>query len=207
MEALGICVIQAPGEGEAQAAYLCRQEGVYAAVSQDYDSLIFGAPKLIRNLTLSRKKRTISGFVEVRPEIINLSDLLDELGIDRDQLICIAILVGTDYNPKGIPRIGQKKALQLVKEHGAPEKIFEAVKEKIDELSEEDYFDWKVIFSLFAAPKVSEFDISFPELNFSKIKEILVNRHGFSEERIDRQLEKLGELKKAKQQKALDKWF
>lgn len=207
LEAMGICVIQAPGEGEAQAAYLCRQEGVYAAVSQDYDSLIFGAPILIRNLTLSRKKKTFSGFVEVKPEKIILSDLLDELGIDRDQLICIAIMVGTDYNPKGIPRIGQKKALQIVKEHKTPEKIFESVKDKIDALSEEDYFDWKVIFSLFRAPKVNDFEIKFPKIDSEKIREILVERHGFDKDRVDKQLEKLGEVKKAKSQKGLDKWF
>lgn len=207
LEAMGICVIQAPGEGEAQAAYLCRQEGVYAAVSQDYDSLIFGAPILIRNLTLSRKKKTFSGFVEVKPEKIILSDLLDELGIDRDQLICIAIMVGTDYNPKGIPRIGQKKALQIVKEHKTPEKIFESVKDKIDALSEEDYFDWKVIFSLFRAPKVNDFEIKFPKIDSEKVREILVERHGFDKDRVDKQLEKLGEVKKAKSQKGLDKWF
>jgi len=74
LQAMGICVVQAPGEGEAQAAYLSRQKGVYATVSQDYDSLIFGAPTLIRNLTLSKKKRTFSGFVEVKPEIIRLKD-------------------------------------------------------------------------------------------------------------------------------------
>lgn len=207
LEALGVCVIQAPSEGEAQAAYLARQEGVYGIVSQDYDSLIFGAPILIRNLTVSRKKRTYSGYVEVRPEKIILSDLLDEWGIDRDQLICLAILVGTDYNPKGVFRIGQKKALELVKEHKEPEKIFEAVKDKIEAMDEEDWFDWKVIFSLFRAPKVDDLEIKFPKPDFEKVKEILVERHGFSEERVDTQLERLEKVKRDKTQKSLEKWF
>lgn len=207
LQAMGICVVQAPGEGEAQAAYLSRQKGVYATVSQDYDSLIFGAPTLIRNLTLSKKKRTFSGFVEVKPEIIKLKNLLNELEINQDQLICIAIMVGTDYNPKGIPRIGQKKALKLVKEFVTPEEIFKHLEEKINDLPNEDKFDWEEIFSLFKAAKINDPEIIFPQINSEKIQEILVERHGFSEERIQRQIEKLTEIKKSQNQKSLDKWF
>ena len=205
--AMGVCVIQAPGEGEAQAAYLSRKNNVYAAVSQDYDSLVFGSKRLIRNLTLARKKKTVSGYVEVRPEEIVLADLLKELEINLDQLISLAILVGTDYNPKGIPRIGQKKALQIVKEFETPEEIFESVKDKIDALEGDDWFDWEEIFSLFRAPKVEDFEIEFPKPDYEKIREILISRHGFSEERIERQIERLEEVKKANQQKGLDKWF
>jgi flap endonuclease-1 len=207
LEAMGICVIQAPGEGESEAAYLSRKEGIYGVVSQDYDSLVFGAPVLIRNLTISRKKKTPAGYIEVKPEKIILKEVLSELGIDLDQLISLAILVGTDYNPKGIPGIGQKKALKIVKGLESPEKIFESVKEKINELSDEDRFDWKVIFSLLRAPRTKDFEIKFPERDFEKVKEILVKRHGFSEERIDNQLEKLNKIKISKNQKNLNKWF
>jgi flap endonuclease-1 len=207
LEAMGVCVIQAPGEGEAQAAYLSRQKGVYATVSQDYDSLIFGAPLLIRNLTLSRKKKTMGGYVEVVPEKIVLSNLLDSWGICQDQLICMAILIGTDYNPKGVFRIGQKKALSIVKEFVTPEEIFASVEDKMKQMDEEDWFDWKEIFAIFRAPKVGDFDIVFPKVDIEKIKNILVGRHGFSEERIDRQIERLGVIKKAKQQKDLKQWF
>ncbi|MCR4327455.1 MAG: flap endonuclease-1 [Nanoarchaeota archaeon] len=207
LNALGICVIQAPGEGEAEAAYLARKKGIYGVVSQDYDSLVFGAPVLIRNLTVSRRKKTNSGYVEVKPEIIVLEELLKELEINLDQLISLAILVGTDYNPKGIPRIGQKKALKIVKEFLTPEEIFESVKEKIDELSSEDKFNWKVIFSLFRAPKADNFEIDFPQIDFEKINEILHERHQFSEERIKNQLKKLEKLKISKNQKNLSKWF
>jgi len=207
LEAMGIPVIQAPGEGEAQASYLSKKKGIYGVVSQDYDCLIFGTPLLIRNLTVSRKKKTYSGYIEVKPEKIILKDLLDELEISQDQLICLAILVGTDYNPKGIPRIGQKKALQIVREFKIPEKIFESVKDKIDLLEGEDKFEWKVIFDLLKNPEVNDFEIIFPEFNAEKIKEILVSRHGFSEERINNQLEKLEKIRKRKDQKSLNKWF
>jgi flap endonuclease-1 len=207
LEALGVCVIQAPGEGEAQAAYLSKKSEVYGVVSQDYDSLIFGAPYLIRNLTVSRRKRTYSGYVEVKPEIINLDFLLEEWGINHDQLICLAILVGTDYNPKGVFRIGQKKALQLVQEFKTPEEIFDSVKDKIEAMDEEDKFDWKIIFDLLKNPRVEDFEIKFPEINFEKVKEILIDRHGFSEERVLHQLDKLEKVKKSQNQKSLDKWF
>jgi len=207
LKALGVCVIQAPSEGESEAAYLAKRENIFASVSQDYDSLIFGVPILIRNLTVSRKKRTPSGYVEVKPEKIVLGEVLKELEIDLDQMICLAILVGTDYNPKGIPRIGQKKALKIVQEFKTPEKIFGSVQEKIEELSGEDKFDWKVIYSLFRAPKVNDFDVEFPNPDFDKVREILVSRHGFSEERVNNQLEKLNKLKLSKDQKSLNKWF
>jgi len=200
--AMGICVVQAPGEGESEAAYLSKKKGIYGVVSQDYDSLVFGAPVLIRNLTVSRKKKTYSGYIEVKPEKIVLEELLKELEINLDQLICLAILVGTDYNPKGIPRIGQKRALQIVREFKTPRKIFESVNEKIDELSFEDKFDWEVLFSLFRAPKTKDFEIVFP-----KIREILVKRHQFSEERINNQIEKLTGLKRFKNQKNLGNWI
>ena len=125
LEAMGIAVVQSPGEGEAEAAHLAKREGLYASASQDYDSLLFGAPKLIRNLTLAKKRKTISGWIEVRPEIIELENVFNSLEINLDQLICLGILVGTDYNPKGIPGIGQKKALQIVKRYKQPVLIFE----------------------------------------------------------------------------------
>ena len=208
LEAMGIAVVQSPGEGEAEAAYLAKiKKDVFASVSQDYDSILFGAPKLIRNLTLARRRKTISGYVEVKPEMIELRHVLDVLEINLDQLICLGILVGTDYNPKGIPRIGQKKALQIVRQHKSPILIFKSLQEKIDVLSEEDKFDWKEIFELFHKPNVIKADFRFKKIDEKKIKKILVQEHEFSEERIEKQLEKLREISLGLQQKDLGKWF
>ena len=126
LSAMGIAVVQAPGEGEAEAAYLARiKDKIYASVSQDYDSLLFGAPKLVRNLTFSKKRKTFRGWIEVNPEIIELEKVLNMLNISLDQLICLGILVGTDYNPKGIPGIGQKKALKIVQQYKQPDHDFQ----------------------------------------------------------------------------------
>ncbi len=207
LEAMGIAVVQAPGEGEAEAAHLAKiKENVYASASQDYDSLLFGAPRLIRNLTLARKRKTYSGFVEVKPELIDLERTLDMLEISLDQLICLGILVGTDYNPKGVPGIGQKKALQIVQRFKQPVLIFEEVKEKIHSLPEEDQFDWKEVFELFHKPGVTDADLKFGKMDEKKIKKILVEEHDFSEERIDKHIERLREIEEKSKQKGLDNW-
>ena len=207
LRAMGIAVVQAPGEGEAEAAYLSRvKEEIYAAASQDYDSLLFGAPNLIRNLTLARRRKTYSGYVEIKPEMIELEIVLNRLEIDLDQLICLGILIGTDYNPKGIPGIGQKRALQIVSQYKQPVLIFKSVEEQMMSLSEEDRFDWKEIFKLFHKPDVKDEDLEFGEVDEDKIKKILVEEHDFSEQRVEKQLERLRKIKEKAKQKGLDKW-
>ncbi len=207
LEALGIAVIQAPGEGEAEAAHLAKREGIYASVSQDYDSLLFGAPRLIRNLTLARKRKTLRGWVEITPEIIELEHVLNLLNVNLDQLICLGILVGTDYNPKGIPGIGQKRALGIVQRFKQPYLIFKSLEEQMAALDENTKFDWKEIFELFHKANVSDEEISFPKMDREKIKKILVEEHDFSEDRVNNQLKKLDEAREKGKQKDLGKWF
>ncbi|HUS49388.1 MAG TPA: flap structure-specific endonuclease, partial [Candidatus Paceibacterota bacterium] len=196
LEAMGIAVIQAPGEGEAQASYLAQKKEVYAIASQDYDSLLFKAPILIQNLTLARKRKTISGYVSIGPELIELEKVLNTLQINHEQLICLGILSGTDYNPGGIKGIGPKKALALVRTRKAPALIFKQIPEQDME------FDWQEVFSLFKKPDVKDVEIKFPKVNREKIKEILLE-HDFSEERINSALEKLDEAKEQAKQKTL----
>ena len=207
LKAMGIAVVQAPSEGEAEASYLCKTKDAYAVISQDYDSLLFGAPRLIQNLTLARRRKTFSGYVEVKPEVMELEKVLNELEINLDQLICLGILVGTDYNPKGVPGIGQKKALDVVRKFKQPVLIFKEVEERIHSLPEEDQFDWKEIFQLFHKHDVKDAEFDFGEIDEEKIKKILVKEHDFSEDRVDRQLEKLREVKEKKKQKGLGEWF
>jgi len=208
LSSMGIAVVQAPGEGEAEASHLARiNSDLFGVVSQDYDSLLFGAPNLIRNLTVSRRRKTYSGYMEVNPEIIELERVFNVLEIDLDQLICLGILVGTDYNPKGIPGIGQKKALDLVKKYKRPVLIFKEVEERIMSLSEEDRFDWQEIFELFRRPNILNVEIQFPKLDEEEIKKILVEEHDFSMDRVEKQLEKLQKLEDKKKQKGLSDYF
>ncbi len=200
LKALGIAVIQAPGEGEAQASFICKQGEVYATASQDYDCLVFNTPRLIQNLTLARKRKTVSGFIEIKPQLIELKNVLNELKINHEQLTCIAILSGTDYNPGGVKGIGPKKALKLVLEHKTCEKVFEHLEGEGKYIVD---FDWKEIFELMSHPDVDEkYKIEFSKIDFAKIKDILME-HDFSEERIDTQLSKLRGLLEQKKQKTL----
>ena len=207
LKAMGIAIVQAPSEGEAEAAYLCKvKEEVYASASQDYDSLLFGAPVLIRNLTLAKRRKTFSGYVEIKPELIELETVLNRLEINLDQLICLGILIGTDYNPRGIPGIGQKRALQIVQRYKQPVLIFKNIEEQMMSLPEEDRFDWKEIFKLFHKHKVKNVDLNFGKIDEEKIKKILVEEHDFSEQRVDKQLDRLRKIKDEQKQKGLDKW-
>ncbi len=204
LKAMGIAIIQAPGEGEAQASYIAKHDReIYAVGSQDYDSLMFESPRLIQNLTLARKRKIASGFIEIKPQLIELKELLKELGINQEQLICIGILSGSDYNPGGVKGIGPKKALKLVLEHKTPEKIFEALEQLERDGKYKVDFDWRQVFELIKNPNVDkEYKINFPKLDFDKIKEILIE-HDFSDERIEKQLDRLRELNESRKQKTL----
>ena len=204
LKAMGMAVIQAPAEGEAQASFMASHDkNIFAVASQDYDALMFKAPRLIQNLTLARKRKTISGFVEVTPQIIELKEVLKELNINQEQLICLAILSGTDYNPGGVKGIGPKKALKLVQEHKTKEKIFSAIENFEKEGKYKLDFDWKEIYDLINNPEVDKnAKIEFPKMNIEKIKKILLE-HDFSEERINNQIEKLNELKEKQKQRTL----
>jgi len=196
LEAMGIAVVQAPGEGEMQCAQLVKDGEAWAVGSQDYDSIAVGGTRLIQNLTLARKRKTRTGFVYIAPELIEYEKVLNELGVDADQLICLAVLVGTDFNAGGVKGIGPKKALTLVKEKKYPVAIFRALEGRVE-------FDWQEVFEIFKKPNVNRMKIKFPKLDAEKIKRILVEEHEFNAERVEKHIEKLGEIKREGTQKKL----
>jgi flap endonuclease-1 len=204
LSAMGIPVIQALGEGEAEAAHLSRNSLAWASASQDYDSLLYGATRLVRNLTLARKRKTSSGaYVDVNIELIEFESLLNQLQINKDQLICLGILVGTDYNPGGVKGIGQKTALEIVRKYQYPVAIFDYIKNS-PKFSSGLTFDWQEIYKQFHEYKccstTRSFDFKQPDKE--KIREIL-SQHDFSEERISSALQKLDEEREKGKQKKL----
>jgi len=205
LEALGIPTIQSVGEGEAQAAQIVKSMNAWASASQDYDSLLYGTPRLIRNLTLSRKRKTSSGvYVDTEIEVVEFEKLLNHLQINQEQLICLGILVGTDFNPGGVKGIGQKRALDIVKRNEFPVKIFEYI-EKAEKY--EMNFDWQEIFKEFnSQEKIDADNLKFEKPDFEKIMEILLRR-GFSKERIESGIKKLQEIEEQKKQKGLQDFF
>ncbi len=203
LEAMGIAIVQAPGEGEAQASNMCKNGIAYAVSSQDYDCLMFKTPLLIQNLSLSRTRKTISGLKQVFPQVIDLKEVLKELEINQEQLICLGILCGTDYNPGGVKGLGPKKSLKIIKEYKTKEDIFKVIKEDEKFIRYDVDFDWREIYNEIEKPNVDEInEINFPKIDKEKIKEILI-RYEFSEKRIDNQLDKFEELKEKAKQKTL----
>ena len=199
LKAMGIPVIQAPGEGEAQASYICQQGDAYAVASQDYDCLMFNSPKLIQNLTLAKKRKTRGGVVDVTPMMINLKEVLSELEINQEQLIAIGVLSGTDYNPGGVHGIGQKKALKLIKELGKLENVVDKLKADGKEIN----FNWQEVEKEIKEPNVNKnYKIEFGKFDFNAVKEIM-KEYEFNEERINAQFEKLEVLEEQKKQKTL----
>lgn len=199
---LGIPYIQAPSEGEAAAAQLTQSNIAFACASQDYDSLLFGAKRLIRNLAISGKRKVPNRnvYVDIEPEIIEQQQLLNETGLNLEQLVDIGILIGTDFNPGGILGIGPKTALKLVREHNKLEKI-----EKIEaSLANIPYKEIREVFLKQEAPKIN--GIEFNEINYDALVNFLCTEKNFSVARVNTSLDKVKKSITNRNQ-SLEKWF
>ncbi|MBI2147042.1 flap endonuclease-1 [Candidatus Woesearchaeota archaeon] len=200
--ALGLPVIEAPSEGEAQAARMVNQGDAFAEISQDYDCLMFGVKRVVRNLTVSEKRKLPSkaAYQSVSPEIIELKETLQHLGISQEQLVLLCILIGTDYNVGGIPGIGPKKALKMVQDYkGRQEEMFKDARWG-------DHFEtgWKEIMETIQnIPTTDEYAIAWKRVDDDAVVKLLCDRHDFSEERIRAVLGKMDESAKQRQQKGL----
>jgi flap endonuclease-1 len=106
LQLLDVPIVEAPAEGEAQASYMAARGDVDYVGSEDYDTLLFGAPYTLRGLTSKGD-----------PELMDLEATLAKHGLTREQLVDVAILCGTDFN-EGISGIGPKTALSEIREHG-----------------------------------------------------------------------------------------
>ncbi|MGV8172253.1 MAG: flap endonuclease-1 [Candidatus Woesearchaeota archaeon] len=207
ISALGFPIIDAPSEGEAQAALLVKNKDAYASLSQDADSLLFGCPLVVKNLTLSGRKKLPNklSYDSITPEIISLNDTLKSLGITQDQLIVLAMLTGTDYNIGGIKGIGPKTALKLVKNYGSGMENFDKLF-KENGWDEHFSYDWKDVFNIIKNTKTtSDYSVLFRDVDDEKVVETLCNKHDFSEERTRAVLEKLH--KKPAAQKGLGEYI
>ena len=205
LEAMGLPCVQAPSEGEAQAAFIVQRGDAYAVASQDFDSLLFGSPLLLQNLTLAKKRKIAMGFVEVKPAMISLKEVLQELELTQEQLILLGILVGTDYNPGGYKGIGPKKALDLIHQEKSAGKVFAAAEKAAKAPIEFD--PQEVLETFLKIPTTKEYKVKFSQADEEKVKKILCGEHDFSEERVSSALEKLKHAREKASQAGLEKWF
>ena len=201
LDYMGIPYVQAPSEGEAQASYMSRKGDVWAAASQDFDALLFGTSFLIRNLTVTGRRKLPGrhAYVNIEPEEIDLQKSLEYLGITREQLIDMAILIGTDFNP-GIRGIGPKTALKLIKKHNSLTNILQVKDIEID--------GYKEIREIFLKYETTDnYELKWKSAKPEKIKSFLCDDFGFSENRVDNAIKKLSSFKMRESQKSLDRWF
>jgi len=203
---MGIPWIQAPSEGEAQAAHMAIKGAVWAAGSQDYDAILFGAPMLVRNIAITgrRKLPRKNVYIEVEPEVVELRYALEELGIERRQLIMLGILVGTDYNPDGVPGVGPKTALSLVKKYSSLPEIRAQLKD-----GGNFPVDPEELVEVFLDPEVTDrYSLQWQEPDVEGVVAFLCGERDFSEERVRKALEKMTcGLKETSKRSTLEKWF
>jgi len=199
LEAMGLPIVQANGEGEAMCALMAKQNLVFSAASQDYDALLYGSPFLIRNLNITGKRKLPKqkAYVTISPELINLNENLKRLDISQEQLITLALIMGTDFNP-GIKGFGPKKALDLVRKYPSFERAIKEVN-----------WDFEIpadkLFNYFMNPPENPPEkLEWGKIDEEKILKIMVDKHEFSEERI---ISQLNILKVEKKQTDLDKWI
>lgn len=201
---MGIPVVQAPSDGEAQAAYMCGKGDVYAAASQDFDSILFGAPLLVRNLTISGRRKVPGKniYKDVKTEIIDSGKMLEDLGVTREQLVDVCILIGTDFNP-GVSGIGPKKGLKLIQKHGDLEGVIANTDITVD-----GYEDVRQIF--LNGPRSDDYSVKTGQMDPDGIIE-LMTEYGFSADRVNTVINKIEAARKTesnrKKQRSLDAWF
>lgn len=202
---LGIPVVEAPEEGEAQASVMVSKGQLYGVVSQDFDCLLFGANQLFRNIGMTGKRKVAGKnfYVEVKPQHIELDGVLKQLQISREKLIWLGILVGTDFSEK-FPRIGPKTALKLVQKCNSFDEI-------LAETKHEPEFDYQDIVSVFMNPVSVEVDpklLEAKEPNKEKLLEFLVEKHDFSKDRVESTINSfLKKKEETEKQKSLSQWF
>ena len=202
---MGIPWIQAPSEGEAQAAHLAKRGDADYCASQDYDSLLFGAPKLVRNVTISGRRKLPSKNVtiEVVPEIVEMERVLKECEITYEQLVDVGILIGTDFNPDGIEGLGPKTALKMIKEHGTLENALPHLR------NAEFPAEPQRIREIFLNPEITDsYRIEWKEPDLEGVVNFICRERDFSEDRVRKAIEKMKTgITKQKGKTTLEKWF
>ena len=205
LDLMGLPWVKAPSEGEAQAAFMTRKGDADYCASQDYDSLLFGAPKLLRNVTISGRKKLPSKnvYVDVIPELVELDKVLKECEITREQLVDVGILIGTDFNPDGIKGLGPKTALKLIRQHQTLEKALPHIKNAQFPHPPDS------IREIFLHPDVrDDYTLEWKEPDIEGIVNFLVREKDFTEDRVRKSLDKMLQgATKEKGKTTLEKWF
>lgn len=203
---MGVPVIEAPCEAEAQCAEMCKHDLVYATASEDMDALTFGTPRLLRQLwagatTAAEKKGT-------RPREFGLAVALEDLDLSMEQFVDLCILCGCDY-VDGIRGIGPTTALNLVRQHGDLEKIVTTLRTNPKHAVPDDY-PVPTLREMFFKPEVtpaSEISLKWAEPDTEGLIKFMVSENQFDEDKIRSGIKRIAESKKVSNQGRLDAFF
>ena len=197
---MGVPIVDAPSEAEAQCAELVKKAVVWATATEDMDALTFGSERLLRHMTYSEARKL--PIVEV-----DLPTALAGLGLTMPQFIDLCILCGCDYTPS-IRGIGPTTALKIIKEH----RSIEAALPHIDTAKHKlpDPFQYKEAHELFAEAEVQrgeDVKLEWKDADRDGIIQFLVKEKGFNQDRVEGALKKLKAAKGKGQQGRIDSFF
>lgn len=201
---MGVPFIEAPTEAEAQCAVLARAEKVYAAASEDMDTLTFNAPVLLRHLTFSEQRK-------MPIQEIHLEKVLEGLGLDMDAFVDLCMLLGCDYLDP-IPKIGPSTALNLIKKYNSMGGVIQAVRDGSLKYTLPEDYPWEDAKELFLHPDVRDADdplcdFKWDQPDIDGLVKFLVEEKGFNEDRVRSGAARLGKNLKTQQQSRLEGFF
>jgi flap endonuclease-1 len=202
LQLLGLPFLQAPSEAEAQTAHMAKKGNVWASSSRDYDSLLFGAPLLLRYLTISGREFLPSKGISrpLKPELIDLKKLLAHHKLTHKQLIDTAILIGTDFN-EGIKGIGPKTALKLLRRYGRIEELPSDVISKVSER-------YEIVRRIFLKPNViSDCALEYSGLREEELYHFLCEERDFSKKRVETVVQRMKRFYSSRRQAGLERWI
>jgi len=206
LKLLGTCVVQAPQDGESQCSELVSTGKAFCVNSKDYDSFLFGAKRVVRNLSKTKTRKMYGRTIGVDIEYYSLEKILTNLDITHSQLIDIGLLTGTDFT-KGIKGIGPKTALKLVKKYNSIENIHKENAKIGDNLIIQDYENIIKAKNIFTNPVVNkDIKIKFNKPNYKGIIEFLLERD-FNKERVEKKVKYFKDKISTKRQTTMNDFF
>ena len=107
----------APGEAEKMCSKLCIDGLVDAVLSEDTDVLAYRSPCFLSKIDTRSETCTLIEFTEI----------IKELELDKDEFLDVCIMCGTDYNTN-IPKVGSINSYKLIQQHGSIENVAENTK-------------------------------------------------------------------------------
>jgi len=206
---MGVPVVEAPGEAEAQCAELCKGGKVYATATEDMDALTFGTPILVRHMTMSKERQKKFNIHEY-----NLKEALEEMDYTMDQFLELCILMGCDYT-ESIRGIGPKKAFTYLKKYGSIENFLPELEKIKDGKGNIKFtipkdFLYKEAAELFKKPDVipaEKCKLEWTEPKKDLLIKYMVEDKGFQLERMEKGIRRIQASRRKGSQKRLESFF